>query len=85
MHNTDYKIIANLLANRLKTVLLLLINNDQTSYTVENSKLLLNIFFFIEQTHLGAFFLTINFEKAFNWKGLSKWWVNNVNKGRRPH
>ncbi len=69
--NTDYKILAKLIANRLKTVLPLLINNDQTGYLKnrligENIRLLQDISFFTEQTHTTILFLSIDFEKAFN-------------------
>ncbi len=51
--NTAYKILAKLIANRLKTVLPLMINNDQTDYLKnrfigENIRLLQNISFFTE-------------------------------------
>ncbi len=73
--NTDYKILAKLIANRLKTVLPLLIYNDQTGYLKnrfigENIRLLQDISFFSEQTHTIAFFLSMDLEKAFdslNW------------------
>ncbi len=66
--NTNYKILAKLIANRLKTVLPLLINNDQTGYLKnryigENIRLLQDIIFFSKQTHTNAFFLSIDFEK----------------------
>ncbi len=69
--NTDYKIIAKLIANRLKHVLSLLINNDQTGYLKnryigENIRLLQDISFFTEHTKTSAILLSVGFEKAFD-------------------
>ncbi len=56
--NTNYKIIAKPIANRLKNVLVLLINNDQTGYLKnryigENIRLLQDISFLLStQRHL---------------------------------
>ncbi len=73
--NTDYKIIAKLIENRLKIVLPVLINNDQTGYLKnryigENIRLLQAISFLTEHTKTSAILLSIDFEKAFdslNW------------------
>ncbi len=80
LSNTDYKILTKLIANRLKTVLPLLINNDQTRYLKnrfirENIRLLQDISFFTKQTHTTALFLSIHLEKVFdslNWNFLMK-------------
>ncbi len=51
----------------------------------ENIRLLQNITFFTKQTHTNAFFLSIDFEKAFdslNWKFLFKV-LKHVNFGER--
>ncbi len=73
--NTDYKIKAKLKANRLKNVLPVLINNDQTCYLKniyigENIRLLQDISFFTEYTKTSAILFSVDFEKAFdslNW------------------
>ncbi len=88
--NTDYTILAKLIANRLKTVLPLLINNDQTGYLRkrfigENIRLLQDISFFTKQTHTTTLFLSIDFEKAFysfNWNFLLKV-LKHVNFGEK--
>ncbi len=69
--NTDYKILAKLIANRLKTVLPLLMNNFQTGYLKnrfigENIRLLQDIPFSSPNKHTTALFLSLDFEKASN-------------------
>jgi hypothetical protein len=76
--NTDYKILAKLLANRMKEVLPSIIDNDQTGYLKnryirQNIRLLEDISFFTEQTDKTGIILSIDFEKAFdslNWNFL---------------
>ncbi len=79
--NTDYKIIAKLIVNRIKTVLPLIINEDQTEYlkdrySGENIRLLQDVTFYTEQRHINTILLLcIDFEKAFdslNWEFLIK-------------
>ncbi len=73
--NTDYKIIAKLLANRTKSVLPLIIDEDQSGYLKgryigQNIRLLQDITFFTELNHISGLLLAIDFEKAFdslNW------------------
>ncbi len=69
--NTDYKIIAKLIANRLKLILPCIINGDQTEYLKiryigENIRLLQDVTFFSEQTRTNIILLNIDFEKAFD-------------------
>ncbi len=66
--NTDYKIIAKLIANRLKLILPSIINGDQTRYLKnrfigENIRLLQDVTFFSEQTRNNIILLSIDFEK----------------------
>lgn len=63
--NTDYKIIAKLIANTLKKVLPSIINEDQTGYLKnrfigENIRLLEDVTFFTEYSKMGAIHLSIN-------------------------
>ncbi len=69
--NTDYKIIAKLIANKLKPVLPSIINGDQTGYLKngyigENIRLLQDVTFFSEQTRNNIILLSMDFEKEFN-------------------
>ncbi len=78
--NTDYKIIAKLLATRLKEVLPSVIDEDQSGYMKgryigQNIRILEDISFFTKQKKLHGILLSIDFEKAFdslNWNSLYK-------------
>ncbi len=78
--NTDYKIIAKLIANRMKEVCPAIISEDQFGYLKgryigQNIRLLQDISFFTELKQLLCKLLAINFEKAFdslNWNFLLK-------------
>ena len=69
--NTDYKIIAKTLANRLKKVLPYIIHNDQ-SFGIkgrniqDNILLIKSLLDYIEQKNLGSIFLNVDQEKAFD-------------------
>ena len=73
--NTDYKIIAKLLACRLRKVLSHLIDDDQTGYINgryigQNIRIINDIIYFCENENKPGIILTIDYEKAFdslNW------------------
>ena len=73
--NTDYKIIAKLLALRLRSVLPHIIDEDQTGYIKsryigQNIRIIEDICFYTEKEGLPGIILSIDFEKAFdtlNW------------------
>ena len=69
--NVSYKIASACIANRLKTVLPLLINNDQTGflsgrYIGENIRTLYDILSHTEKHNIPGLLLLIDFEKAFD-------------------
>ena len=69
--NTDYKIIAKVLANRLKTALPNIINEDQSfgikGRSIQNNQIFLKATFdYISQKNLPGIFLNIDQEKAFD-------------------
>ena len=69
--NTDYKIAAKAIANRFKTVLPKLINNDQTGFMKgrfigENTRLIDGIIQYAAQHNTPGLLLFIDFEKAFD-------------------
>ena len=78
--NTDYKIIAKILANRLQKVLPYVINEDQTGYIKgrfigQNIRIIDDVLYFAKSEKLPGIILTIDFEKAFdsiNWKFILK-------------
>ncbi len=76
--NTDYKIIAKLLASRLKLVLHSINNQSgylQGWYIGQNLRILEDVTFFCNQKTLPGILLSIDFEKAFdslNWNFLFK-------------
>ena len=78
--NTDYKIIATVLANRLKKVLPYVIDEDQTGYIKgrfigQNIRIIEDVLYFTKNQKLPGIILTIDFEKAFdsiNWKFIQK-------------
>ena len=69
--NTDYKIAARALANRIKAVLPSLINNDQTGFVTgrfigENVRLIDCIIQYAAEKYIPGLLLFIDFEKAFD-------------------
>ena len=69
--NTDYKIIATIIATRLKGSLPIIINDDQTGYIKgrfigTNIRLIEDIIVFTELNRVTGILLTIDFEKAFD-------------------
>ncbi len=75
--NTDYKVIAKILAMRLQLVQPNIINDDQPKgcYIGQNIKILEDFLFFTKENELPGILLSIDFEKAFdslNWNILYK-------------
>ena len=78
--NTDYKIMAKSLANRIKSVIDTIINSDQTGYLKgryigENIRTVSDLIFYLKQKQMDAIILLIDFEKAFDsisWSFLDK-------------
>ena len=69
--NQDYKIIAKVIATRIKRVLPKIIHRDQTGflserYIGENINRLLNIIDYTEKQNIKAILIFIDFEKAFD-------------------
>ena len=69
--NYDYKIATNAIANRIKTVIPKLINNDQTGFLKgrfigENIRLIDSIINYAAEQHIPGLLLFIDFEKAFD-------------------
>ena len=69
--NTDYKIIAFVLARRLQTVIDKLIGKQHSAYIKgrnisENAKLILDIFDYCDSTETDGLLLLLDFEKAFD-------------------
>ena len=78
--NTDYKLLAKILASRLQNVLPDIINDDQTGYLKnryigQNIRLLEDVSFFTTKENIPGIIFSIDFEKAFdsvNWNFLYK-------------
>ncbi len=69
--NSDHKIIAKLIVNRMKEVLPLIVSEDQSGYLKgryigQKIRLLQDISFFTELKQLSCMHLAIDFEKAFH-------------------
>ena len=69
--DTVYKLASGAIANRIKTVLDLIINNDQTGFIkgrsiVENIRVIYDTMKFTEDHHIPGLLLLIDFEKAFD-------------------
>ncbi|MCU7951730.1 MAG: reverse transcriptase family protein, partial [gamma proteobacterium symbiont of Bathyaustriella thionipta] len=69
--DTVYKLASGAIANRIKTVLDLIINKDQTGFIkgrsiVENIRVIYDIMKFTDEQHIPGLLLLIDFEKAFD-------------------
>ena len=69
--NTDYKILAKVLASRLQQVLPVLVNKDQVGYIKgryigENIRMIEDVMNYTELKHLPGYIILIDFEKAFD-------------------
>lgn len=79
--NCVYKIASSSIANRIKSVLKKLINEDQTGfisgrYLGENTRLIYDIMHYVEEKNLPGLLLLVDFEKAFD--SLSWKFIHNV-------
>lgn len=78
--NTDYKIIASVLASRMKTVLNHTIGPNQKGflkgrYIEENTRLIYDLIQYCKENNKAGLLLLLDFEKAFdslNWSYMSK-------------
>ena len=78
--NTNYKIIAKVLASRMQRILHKIINNDQSGYIKgryigENIRKILEVISFMDEKKLSGILLQLDFEKAFDsmsWQFLFK-------------
>ena len=71
MLNTDYKILSNVLANRLKVILPFIIKEDQKGFIKdrnigENTRLIYDIIDYLNYHNRPGLLLLIDFEKAFD-------------------
>jgi hypothetical protein len=69
--NTVYKLASSCIAERIKSVLPILISNDQTGfipgrYIGENTRLIYDILHFREEQDIPGILHLIDFEKAFD-------------------
>ena len=69
--NLDYKLVEKVLATRLKTVLHLLINEDQTGYLAgrqisTNIRRVLDLIDYTEETNQEGVIISVDFEKCFD-------------------
>ena len=69
--NTTYKLVSSCIAERIKSVLPLLISNDQTGFIPgrfigENTRLIYDLLHFTEEKDIPGILLLIDFEKAFD-------------------
>ena len=69
--NVDYKILAKIIATRIKEALILFINNDQTGFLQkrfigQNIASLIEIIEYCDYNDLAAVLISIDFEKAFD-------------------
>ena len=68
---TVYKLASSCIAERIKSVLPIIISNDQTGfipvrYIGENTRLIYDILHFMEEQDIPGILLLIDFKKAFN-------------------
>ena len=69
--NTDYKIIAFVLARRLQKIVNRVISNDQSAYIKgrfigNNARTIVDIFEYCEQNYIDGILLFLDFQKAFD-------------------
>ena len=80
MLNVIYKLASSVIANRLKTVLNRIINEDQKGFISgrfigENIRLIYDILFETKEQNIPRLLLSIDFQQAFDsdsWKFISK-------------
>lgn len=73
--NTDLKIASAVLANRLKQILSYIIRDTQKGFMGENTRLLYDLMYYLEENDLDGLLLLVDFEKAFDsieWEFLIK-------------
>ena len=69
--NNIYKLASSCIAERIKSVLTILINNDQTGFIPgrfigENTRLIYDLLHYTEENDIPGILLLIDFEKAFD-------------------